>query len=651
MAELIIDDFNYHLYAQGQVVGGDYKSRGLFPRKAPLGSIPGTSLSAIPSIPRAEWPERYAEMKATKSFLSDIRNHHKLKSSDQDGVPYCFPPGTLIHMADGSEKRIEDVKVLDQVLTAEGNVRRVMQCHAREHRGQLITLRLWGHGHLRLTPNHKVLTRRGYVPAEELTGDDWVAVPRYAPRAAKVIQTTPHMVSAGSRLVVPRSFPTCNLPMPQFNEVPDFIALTPGVGRIFGLFLAEGHTSKSEVIWSFGSHETETLVAELVELLRAEWGLEATTHSLPHNVTTVNVSGTLWARLFRSLFSHGAASKRIHPEVMGGPADFLEAVFSGWMDGDGSHGSRFGAKRGYRIGATVSHSLALSMFHIANFLGHRPSIHREKPQRNRYAKTRQPVWKVKLQSRSDNYRVELADRCTWRRVRELRREDYSGIVLNVGVEGEHSYVAEGVGVSNCWIHGPTNAARLCRARDNQPYVQLSATCAGAQIKNFRREGGWGEEGIRFLAENGTCSVEFWPENSFNRSHLTDEMKANMRLHRVTEWDDLPQRNLDALHTYGFLRIPVAVGYNWWGHEVCYCDPVETGVSEVRTDTGKLSLTYDQKYIDLLMALAGFGDSFLDGRIWNSWSDDWGTNGMGILRGSKLLPDDAVAPRVIVAATV
>lgn len=98
-----------------------------------------------------------------------------------NGQHTCFPAGTAIRMADGSQKAIEKITVTDSVLTAENRVRSVRQIHSYEHKGELARIRLWGHGHLKCTPDHKILTKRGYIEACRLNPDDWVKIPRYAP--------------------------------------------------------------------------------------------------------------------------------------------------------------------------------------------------------------------------------------------------------------------------------------------------------------------------------------------------------------------------------------------------------------------------------------------------------------------------------------
>ena len=363
-------------------------------------------------------------------------------------------------MADGSWQSIEKIRLGEEVVTAEGETGRVAQLHVHPYEGDLIRLRLHGHKHLKMTPDHKVLTKRGYVPAKDLTKDDWVAIPRHNPVRTEILQTARHVQgeTAQTKTWHPersygrasRSLPsTEGVPWANYKRIPDFIHLTPAAGRIFGLYLAEGHTEKYSVHWSFGTHEADTLVAELVGLLRDEWGLEARTQLCNENgtVTQVVVCGKLWVRLFRSLCGVGAAGKRVHGDLLGGPDDFLTALYLGWADGDGNE-----ANSGYRKAASVSHDLILNMYDIANRLGWRPTVGWEAPKDRPHQKIRskRTSWHTWLCSKSDNWMVKLEEKTTWRRVRRLEYLPFKGDVYDIGVEGHHSFVAEGIGVHNCW---------------------------------------------------------------------------------------------------------------------------------------------------------------------------------------------------------
>lgn len=172
----------------------------------------------------------------------------------------------------------------------------------------------------------------------------------------------------------------------------------------------------------------------------------------------------------------------------------------------------------------------------------------------------------------------------------------------------------------CWINAPTHCTEIVRVLMNEPTVILSPASAGAQIKNYRNEGGWGKEGLQWIVDHGLVPVEKWPANAIDRRYATPENKQLALDYRVTEWTELQPRNLDQLVSMLLRRIPVAIGLDWWSHEVTAVDPV---------------------WLNGAIAI----------RPRNSWGMDYpnpGAGGFFILQGSKMYPDDAVAPRVAVA---
>lgn len=420
--------------------------------------------------PRAEFPSVrsrnswvrgvISEPAAYKRLLQAMRSSAPGSWSDDrweqwrhlDGIQYvCFPPGTRVRMADGTHKPIENVCLRDEVVTAEGNTHRVSHCFVNKYAGDLVVMRLWGHRHLKMTPNHEVLTKRGYVPADMLVKGDWVAIPRYMPSTSNFLQTSSHIGSEVMWKDGEAVGRTNGKVRSYCRTVPDFIELNREFGIIVGLYLAEAHTTSDEVAWSFDAvKEKDTLVPQLVRLLEKYDFSPRVSKSYDKSVVSVSVCGKLWVRLFRSVCGKYAWTKRLHSDLLAGPKDFLAGVLEGWLAGDGC------LEAGkYKVGATVSHDLALNMFDIGNALGLRPTILWSPPQLasicGRKVKSARPTWRVFFRALSDNYRVEMDDSHVWRKVEKIDREPYVGDVFNIEVETDQSYVAEGIGVHNC-IH-------------------------------------------------------------------------------------------------------------------------------------------------------------------------------------------------------
>lgn len=171
----------------------------------------------------------------------------------------------------------------------------------------------------------------------------------------------------------------------------------------------------------------------------------------------------------------------------------------------------------------------------------------------------------------------------------------------------------------CWINAPTRCAEILRVVQGEPYVELSPASIGAKIKGFRNVGGWGTEGLRYGVEHGWVPTRLWPNNAIDRRYDTAEANQQRANFRVAEWWDLEPGNFDVLATVVLLGFPVAIGLSWWGHEVTAVELVDLGGNK-------------------------FGM-----RIDNSWGTQWGENGRSVLSESKATPDDAVAPRSVIAS--
>lgn len=225
--------------------------------------------------------------------------------------------------------------------------------------------------------------------------------------------------------------------------------------------------------------------------------------------------------------------------------------------------------------------------------------------------------------------IEVISQSEWSdRLKELTR--VQGYLSNIRLQGNNGGLIPSLDqgqVGYCWAHSTTQTIMMVRAAANLPYVPLSAYSIAATIKKGADEGGWCGLSAKFAREKGVASQAVWPQGDRNyRSHDNAATWKDAAGYKIVEdWVDLTrdvydqQLSFAQLATCLLLGIPCAVDFNWWGHSVCALDLVEV-------EAGSFGI-----------------------RILNSWSDSWGEKGTGVLRGSKAIPDSAVATRVVMAA--
>ncbi len=393
----------------------------------------------------------------------------------------CFPTGMLITLADGTHRPIEDIRLLDRVVTAEGRTGTVTQLMARPANRGLVNVKIEGHLPLRCTPEHPVLTQRGYVAAEDLVEGDTVAITRWAAENDEPIRPRELVNLSAFRGVVSGVVNTGGV-LSEVAPLPELLARTPSLGRLLGLYAAEGHTTVNKVVFTFGAHEESTLVAETIALIKTSFDVQARVQlRRANNAINVNIYGKAWRLLFESLVpgttKHG--DKHLSAHVTSGPASFRQAVLSGWLDGDGHR------RRTERTATTVSRRLGLDMHGIASALGLQPVLRQSAPSQNRHAQTRQTRYDFGFGIGGGSNRSASQDvAAVWRRVCQVTQEDYNGHVYNLEVEGDHSYVADGVGVHNCVGFGVTHELMFYPV----PVRRVDATFAREKIYWVAQEG-------------------------------------------------------------------------------------------------------------------------------------------------------------------
>ena len=458
----------------------------------------------------------------------------------------CVVPGTGIVTKRGVVP-VEDVLVGDEVVTHRGRWRKVTATMVNRPSAPVLELQASGLEPLRLTGNHPVYAARytlshsdtaqqfrghRWIPAGDLRAKlrrrDWdgLTVPVLGQHVGGDLSpeldiSAMHQLGRRGKFTLTDENGVLSVNSPSAHPVPSTVKLTPALGRLLGLYLAEGSTNAHQVIWYL--HEDEVslhrqIAADVMEVFGAPVTVIPAAEG---KCVRVALSSTLAVPVFKG----GTAKTKRMPEwAWHGDQDFLREVLWGWIQGDGSEDGT--VTRGF----TASRSLAWHMRLIAVSLGHRAAIRamRQTPSRiyGRDIAGGSQGWTVAWSntieaSESHGFTYRIEDGALTSPLRAVVDVAYDGPVYNLSVEEDESYLTTGGTVHNCIAIGTP------RSLLGDASQRIYANCADDQTE-ILTEDGWRRHtdigvGTSVLTLNHRSGLAEWqPIAHMNRYDVTDE---------------------------------------------------------------------------------------------------------------------------------
>ncbi len=398
----------------------------------------------------------------------------------------CLPPGSNI-IANGAPQAIEDIIKGQRVLTHKGDFREVEKAGSRPYKGKLIKIitRYFREEPTLLTPEHPVfavtLTRGtgpNYWKTMKWSDPEWIPAGQLTP---KHILLYP-IVTETKDVDQIRLSELLNLPVDSRGKVhysyetytarriPDIIPINKDFMRFAGYFLAEGTANNRGFNLYFGPKDKE-YVDDAVRIITKLFHYEPRV-KIDRSVYRIECYAGILRDLFRKLFGRYSYGKSVPHWFMYLPQEKQAELIKGFWCGDG------GTKKLNFVLVTNSPKLLTQFKMIFLRLGIIPQILKQsKDQLNknkhffegREIKFKHDRYQMLIGGKSlekmrdilgvDHpllHRRKRSNEFAWIKgsyaylpIAKLENLDYEGLVYNLAVAEDNSYVTAGATVHNC----------------------------------------------------------------------------------------------------------------------------------------------------------------------------------------------------------
>jgi hypothetical protein len=420
------------------------------------------------------------------------------KLANGKDIPFsmaCFPPGALVKLSNSQEIPIEQVLVGATIVTHMGRHRHVEAVMHRPYCGDLVVMRAVGLIEpVKATPNHKIWVRptlKGKAQICPVCSKAFRSLRAHLRQKPDVQHQLAYrdygryaenwcpaeQVATGDYVRTPFNRKTTSNGCQHLAVVLGYYL---SEGNVFSYKRASVTDSSRGVDFSFNISETN-LVENLCNELRQLGYSKIKTYNRKSNVTVVRVSSV---KLYDEMLRLGGKyswGKQIALEVMEWEPSVQLKLVDAFLDGDG----HFSRSHPDLVGTTVSRTLAFQLAEMCwrNDVPARVNSYQSKQARKRRAYLvviqGRFIDKFSTSKRPQSYQYKSSIRTishlkhqrqggtaiyvssvvmayvekgfVYRRVTRVSREFYDGPVFNLTVADDHSYVINGVAVSNCKV--------------------------------------------------------------------------------------------------------------------------------------------------------------------------------------------------------
>jgi len=440
---------------------------------------------------RAEWEKKFFDALSDFQFVPGGRILAGAGSGHQVTYYNCMPPDQEVLTAQGY-RPISEIKVGDLVVTHRNRLRPVLHMFERETEEALYIIqpKKIGYDELRVTGEHKVYALRSewvnkhrsrdglrlqqepaWIPAKDMKPGDYVAVAHNdeerSPEPISLLDYISGYETEDGKLLkkTTRGEQGYVSDWGTHYNVSEQLTLDGELCYLFGRWLGDGcvtHRTGTDIpsgIKIVFALDEQKEAVELARIIEAKFGLDS----------SIKLSSTerwydLWVnsmpvgQFFKAFLGCYSYAKEIPDQLMHLPADLTLELLRGLFSADGYiSDNKLGIVLANRTLTVQIHQLLLRLGYVFSIrenthrLGKVPA-YRVQATANECA----PLFESFFGVQAPEHDIDLKyyfeyDNLKWVRIDDIAVEDYSGVVLDIEVEEDHSFISAGVVVSNCFV--------------------------------------------------------------------------------------------------------------------------------------------------------------------------------------------------------